>query len=127
MIVTLKPNADEIDCGRLKSRPNFIDGVSDVLGIMMDGKGRVEFRVIERTGRPSLWPVTLFDIVDNSVPDGWEMASGPDNSFSITYRAFARVGYWEEFFDGAAEAEREYISIVRELGRGKYPLSWGSR
>jgi hypothetical protein len=36
--------------GHLKSRPNFIDGVSDVLGIMLDRKGRVEFKVIERLG-----------------------------------------------------------------------------
>lgn len=126
MIVTLKPNADEIDCGRLKSRPTFIDGVSDVLGIMTDGRGRVEFRVIEQTGRPAVWPAALFEMVDGAVPDGWEMTLGPDNSFTITYRAFARIGFWEEFFDGATEVEGEYISIVRELSGWKYPLNWGS-
>lgn len=72
-----------------------------------------DYRLIDDTGRPYLFPPALFTLVDPARPANWvtewidgaEYASAPD---------MARAGFFEDYFDGDPEALRVFHRYINQ-------------
>lgn len=75
-----------------------------------------DYRLIDDTGRPYLFPPALFEVVDSSRPSHWvceeidgaEYASSPE---------LARPGFFEDYFEGNAEAVRQFNRYINRYLR----------
>lgn len=120
MEVTLKPNAQEFLPHAGNRLPSLRAGGTHVLEILTKPDCTFTFRIIDKSGRTSVWPADLFTMIDNSIPDAWIIRARPCNTVALTYPAFARAGFWEDYFDGDPEAEAAFDEIIHTLGDGRY-------
>ena len=70
-----------------------------VLGIEADS-----LRLINDHGRPFLYPPELFTIVDRKKPREWVSETGPDGEHYAYPREMNEPGFFEDYFDGKAQA-----------------------
>ena len=95
MIVKLKSNTcNYTDLS--ENQPYF------VIGIEAD-----DYRLLNDTGKPYLYPPEIFDVIDSSQPIDWITEFG-DNGEQYSYPApLNEIGFFEDLFD----QQREKISI----------------
>ncbi|MFD4292855.1 hypothetical protein ACFWPA_08540 [Rhodococcus sp. NPDC058505] len=123
MIVELKPAGERVPNTVGAPYPTLLEGRSDVLEIAISHRSDTTYRVIDKSGLASIWPAGMFDVVDNTVPDGWILIPGRGGGLMITHGRFARAGFWEDYFDGHPDAVEEFADVVSELGGGRYPVN----
>ncbi len=70
-----------------------------VLGIEAD-----DFRILNDQGRPYLYPPEIFVLVDAREPEDWVSERGADNERYAYPRLLNQNGFFEDYFDGKAEA-----------------------
>lgn len=66
-----------------------------VIGIEAD-----DLRIINDQGRPYLYPLRLFRVVDPTEPEGWIQELGDDGERYAYSPPLNRVGFFEDFFNG---------------------------
>ncbi|ASF45346.1 ankyrin repeat domain-containing protein [Methylovulum psychrotolerans] len=74
------------------------------------------FRVINDDGEPILYPKALFEVVDPSVPEEWVTITFDDGEYFIGPAEFNKTGFYEDYFDGVADAVDKFESFRKEFG-----------
>lgn len=73
--------------------------------------GQEVFRVVDDGGEPILYPKELFDVVDSSLPPGWQFDEYADGEYWLGPTKTAAPGLYEDFFgsggDRAAQAHAQ--------------------
>lgn len=62
------------------------------------------YRVIDDLGEPILYPKKLFDIIDSVYPQDWFRENFPDGEYYVDPFEFSARGFYEDYFDGVADA-----------------------
>ena len=75
----------------------------------------MDYRIVDRHGSISVWPAEIFEIIDNRVPESWSVFSDFGNTVTIGYGEFARIGFWEDFYDDSVEAMNVVARVLNEL------------
>ncbi len=97
-----------------------IGRVYTVLSISIDQEG-VRFRVVGDEKTPALLRREMFEVVDGSIPGSWIVYSPGSGFLELAPEPWTRVGFWDQFFDGKADAvasfneERNRILKVSEV------------
>ncbi len=77
-----------------------------VLSIHIEVNGNIKFQVLRDDGyTPTFHAAEQFDIMSSKIPDNWHVDFLPGSYFSLCPKAWARVGFWDDYFDGDPEAE----------------------
>lgn len=76
-----------------------------------------EFRIIDDRGEPILYPKELFEVVDSSLPPGWQFLEYPDGGYQIGPTKTLVPGLYEDFFgsNGNRVAQAQAQQAVREV------------
>lgn len=104
--------------GKLVERSGWakVGGLYHVLTIWIE-PGRTRLRLIGENPTPALFEPEMFEIVSSVIPPTWVATSQQPGYFELGPAAWARRGFWEEFFDGRPEAvacfEEERNKILR--------------
>ncbi len=92
-----------------------LGAVYHVLGIWIEPE-QTRLRLIGEQPTPALYQPEMFDVVSTIIPVTWVITSPKRGYFSLGPSAWSRAGFWEEYFDGDAEAracfEEERKKIV---------------
>ena len=75
------------------------------------------FRIIDDQGEPTLYPKDLFEVVDSSLPPGWQFEEYPDGEYHLGPTKTGVRGLYEDFFgsDGNRVAQAHAQQAVREM------------
>jgi hypothetical protein len=68
------------------------------------------YRIMRDDGEPYLYPMSMFDIVDESWPDDWVVELGSSGERYIDPKGMDVPGFREDYFDGDTRA----IAMVKE-------------
>jgi hypothetical protein len=76
-----------------------------------------EFRIIDDLGEPILYPKELFEVVDPSLPPGWQFLERPHGEYHLGPTKTLVRGLYEDFFgsDGNRVAQAQAQQAVREV------------
>jgi hypothetical protein len=101
---------------RLTARQEYF-----VIGVYADA-----LRVIDDDGEPIIYPKTLFDVCDTSIPPGWEFYEPEDGDYYLEPMRTAAPGLYEDYFgsDGDRKRQLDARRAVREMLEAA--LVWGS-
>lgn len=80
-----------------------------VIGIEAD-----DLRLLNDQGRPYLYPRELFDVVDAHEPADWLTEVGEEGEKYAYPHALNAPGFFEDFFDGRAEAVATFWQEVNQ-------------
>ena len=80
-----------------------------VIGIEAD-----EFRILNDAGRPFLYPLTLFSLVDSQEPVDWVTEFGDDGERYSYPPPLNKSGFFEDFFDQKAKAVATFWRVVNQ-------------
>ena len=75
-----------------------------------------DLRLLNDEGQPYLYPPQLFIIVDPTEPPDWVTTYGDEGERYAYPPALSRPGFFEDYFDGNAEAKaalRQYLAESR--------------
>ena len=88
----------------LAPRQNYV-----VIGIEAD-----DLRILNDQGRPYLYPVRLFEIVDAREPADWIAELGEDKERYAYPPPLNDVGFFEDFFDDEESAVASFWRVVNQ-------------
>jgi hypothetical protein len=75
----------------------------------------VEVRLKDEQGTPGIFPLALFEVIDNSIPPDWKIEFFGKNDFRLSPTAFkTKNELWEDYFEGDSETKAKAIQIVEE-------------
>lgn len=78
-----------------------------VIGIEAD-----ELRILNDAGRPFLYPLTLFAVLDDREPLDWKTEIGDDGERYAYPPPLNKPGFFEDFFEQKAKAVATFWRIV---------------
>ena len=78
-----------------------------VIGIEAD-----DFRVLNDTGRPFLYPARLFAVIDRREPADWVTEVGDDGERYAYPAPLNKSGFFEDFFDEKPRAVSTFWRVV---------------
>ena len=78
-----------------------------VIGVEAD-----DFRILNDTGRPYLYPSKLFSVIDPREPPDWVTDTGEDGERYAYPRPLNRPGFFEDFFDDEPRAVNTFWRVV---------------
>lgn len=76
------------------------------------------YRVINDLGEPVLYPKSLFEVIDRSIPSNWCFVDYPDGEYHLAPAPTNIPGFYEDYFcsDGdhvaQARAKRTLLSVL---------------
>jgi hypothetical protein len=71
-----------------------------------------EFRILNDSGRPYLYPPRLFKVLDASEPRDWVTEYGEEGERYAYPAALSAPGFFEDFFDERPKAVRTFWRAV---------------
>jgi hypothetical protein len=80
-----------------------------VIGIETD-----DLRILNDRGRPYLYPVRLFDVVDPREPQNWIAELGDDGERYAYPPPLNDAGFFEDFFDDQKKAVAVFWQVVNQ-------------
>jgi hypothetical protein len=102
MIVKLKEkNLDYLDL--TPDQPYFI------IGIEAD-----DYRILNDSGKPYLYPSHLFQVIDPREPSIWVTEYGEDGERYSYPPVLNEAGFFEDYFDGKEEALSKFWHIINK-------------
>ena len=102
MIVKLKEkNLDYLDL--TSDQPYF------VIGIEAD-----DYRILNDSGKPYLYPSHLFAVIDPREPNTWITEYGEDGERYSYPPVLNEAGFFEDYFDGKEEALSKFWHIINK-------------
>ena len=78
-----------------------------VLGIESD-----DYRILNDGGKPYLYPLRLFDVIDPTEPEDWVTEFGDDGERYSYPSPLNEVGFFEDFFDHKPEQTSIFWHVV---------------
>mgnify|MGYP000476910926 CR=1 FL=1 len=70
------------------------------------------YRIVNDDFEPILYPKELFEIIDPSYPNSWVRTELDDGEYYIEPLEFSEIGFFEDYFEGSAEAIGIYKSYL---------------
>ncbi len=96
-----------------RKTPRYPDLTPDqpyvVIGIEGD-----EFRLLNDSGRPYLYPPSLFHVTDQTEPSDWVSEMGEDGERYAYPTPLNEPGFFEDFFDGKPDAVKTFWQVVNQ-------------
>ena len=86
-----------------EQRPYF------VIGVEAD-----DFRVLNDSGKPYLYPPEIFSIMDSSMPDDWVTEYGEDGERYSYPAQLNTPGFFEDLFDQEPEQTSIFWQVVNQ-------------
>ena len=80
-----------------------------VIGIEGD-----DYRVLNDTGRPYLYPPSIFRVSDRSEPGDWVVETGDEGERYAYPKALNAPGFFEDYFEGRPRAVRTFWRVVNQ-------------
>jgi hypothetical protein len=79
-----------------------------------------EYRVVDDGGEPILYPKELFEVIDSSLPSGWQFEEYSDGGYQLEPTKTAAPGFYEDFFgsDGDRAAQAHAQEAMRDVLQG---------
>lgn len=74
------------------------------------------YRVVNDSLEPVLYPKTIFDVLDDSIPTDWVRTDFEDGEYFIDPPQFSEIGFFEDYFDGIESALSTYNSYLKNNG-----------
>ena len=102
MIVKLKQKNDEYS-DLTSGQPYF------VIGIEAD-----DYRILNDSGKPYLYPSELFQIVEHYEPGDWITEYGAEGERYSYPQLLNRVGFFEDYFEGNEKAVSIFWHVVNK-------------
>jgi len=83
-----------------------IDKEYTVLSIHVEDGNATKFQIFrDDECTPSFHIANQFEVVNTKIPTNWEVDFLTDSYFSLSPKAWSRVGFWDDYFDGDPGAE----------------------
>lgn len=81
------------------------------------GVDEEDYRVIDDQGEPILYPKALFDVLDATLPPGWQFREYADGEYHLEPISTGRSGFYDDFFcsDGDRKAQAEAYRVLRDV------------
>jgi hypothetical protein len=116
----IKLNDPIVDTGVKSDGWLTVGQIYTVLEILVRPGHYILFRLIsDDANTPALFDSRQFEIVSNKIPSNW-VAVLHEQELHITPEKWLIPGFWEDYFDGVAEAtknfEEEKRLIIKEAG-----------
>jgi hypothetical protein len=94
-------------CHRLTAQQEYF-----VIGVYSDA-----LRVIDDDGEPIIYPKSLFDVRDTSIPAGWEFYEPEEGDYYLEPTRTAARGLYEDYFGSNGDKKRQSDArkAVREM------------
>lgn len=98
------------------SHPSIeIGGEYPVLMLYALAQRGITFRIITHDrARPTIWPATMFSIIDGAIPSLWEAHLGDDGTLYLAPPEWHAPDFWEGFFGGDV-VSRERRDAIRAI------------
>jgi hypothetical protein len=80
-----------------------------VIGIEAD-----DYRILNETGKPYLYPPEIFDIIDPREPCDWVTEVGEDGERYAYPAPLNQIGFFEDFFDQKHEQTSIFWRIINQ-------------
>ncbi|HSR70319.1 MAG TPA: hypothetical protein VLU25_20485 [Acidobacteriota bacterium] len=94
-----------------QQQPDYPDLTLDqpylVIGIESD-----DFRLLNDSGQPFLYPSELFLVADHSEPNDWVSEVGEDGERYAYPHQLNLPGFFEDFFEGRPQAVKSFWQVV---------------
>ena len=88
-----------------------VNKIYSVLSVLVENKKNLKFQFIGDDGvTPSYHNGNQFKVMSDIIPSNWIIVSEPDSYFELTPRAWARKGFWEDYFEGKSKAISDFES-----------------
>lgn len=99
---------------KLKEKsPDYPDLTPDqpyfIIGIEAD-----DYRILNDSGKPYLYPSRLFEVVDSQEPSIWITEYGDDGERYSYPPALNEAGFFEDYFDGMDEALSKFWHVINK-------------
>ena len=78
-----------------------------VIGIEAD-----DYRILNDSGRPYLYPAGLFQVIDPREPSIWTTEYGEDGERYSYPPVLKEAGFFEDYFDGKDEALSQFWHVI---------------
>lgn len=83
--------------------------IYSVIGIEPD-----DYRIVNDINEPILYSKDMFDVVDPKYPETWIKSDYGDGELYIEPRELSEIGFYEDYFEGVAEAVSTYNCYLDE-------------
>ena len=92
-------------------------GISPLEEYFVLGISQEDFRIVDDQGEPFLYPKELFEVLDPSLPPGWQFEESPDGAYHLGPTKTLVRGLYEDFVgsDGDRVAQAQAQQAVREV------------
>ncbi len=80
-----------------------------VIGIEAD-----DYRILNDSGKPYLYPLHLFEVIDPREPSIWTTEYGEDGERYSYPPALKEAGFFEDYFDGKEEALSKFWHVINK-------------
>jgi len=99
---------------KLKDKnPDYRDLTPDqqyfVIGIEAD-----DYRILNDSGKPYLYPARLFEVIDPREPSIWVTEYGEDGERYSYPPVLNEAGFFEDYFDGKDEALARFWHVINK-------------
>ena len=103
----VNPNKDGVSCNPhlTPQKQYWVIGIDDE-----------NYRIVNDSYEPVLYPKVLFEVIDPSYPDSWIKEEFDDGEYFIDPPEFAENGFYEKLFDGDDESQKKYASYLKIHG-----------
>ena len=94
-----------------EKKPDYPDITPDqpyfVIGIEAD-----DYRILNDSGKPYLYPADLFEVIDPLEPSNWITEYGEDGERYSYPAVLNGTGFFEDYFDGKDEALSKFWHTI---------------
>lgn len=80
------------------------------------GLDHESYRIVDNKGEPILFPKEGFKILDDTIPADWVWKRYSEDEYYADPPALSRPGFYEDYFDGKAEAKKQFRDFLRKTG-----------
>jgi len=88
-----------------KSKSTFSESIGDF----------TLYRIKDNDGVVKPFPAKLFEITSGNLPTCWVVYEEKDGSYSILPKIWARVGFWEDYYNDDDTALEEFLKAEKEM------------
>lgn len=74
------------------------------------------YRMVDNNGEPILLPKQGFKVVDNTMSEDWVWKRYSEDEYYADPPELGRPGFYEDYFDGKAEAVKQFRDYLRKTG-----------
>jgi len=76
-----------------------------VLSVHVEDGYSTKFQILRDDGTPSFHIANQFEVISSKIPDTWQIDFVLNSHLSLEPKAWSRLGFWDDYFDGDPEAE----------------------